>query len=157
MIAYSKFSSIHDERGSAIVEAAFAVPIFLMFVLGSLFYTLTLWEVLTLEYAVQLSARCEILPQPTVGEKQCGTYQTYGERNAYGMSLVDNNFSKDFTTIVTPYQAACVTVTAPNFFTSLNVTVTERKTVTDPSIYTTLHKAASLAQLSARFCRPELH
>lgn len=85
---------LKEARGAVLVEAAFAVPLFLIVVLASIGWGYFFTKQVILNYAVHFSARCATIQGNSSGLDYCGiynitegSYQNYGSRTSMGMEL----------------------------------------------------------------------
>lgn len=84
-----------DQRGGVIIETAFVLPVFLILVLGTLGWSYFLLRQVVLQYAVEYSSRCRIIPPVNgVSAPFCGTYQSYGVANGLGLYSDQSVFSE---------------------------------------------------------------
>ncbi len=115
-------SSLHklarDESGAATLEAALALPVFFMLAFGAIGWGLLLWEQNTLQYAVEQSARCQILPFAYNGKKLCGSYAQWGVFNTFAIpGIAEDHFTERDVATSTgakSYKSSCVDASFPN-------------------------------------------
>lgn len=108
-----------DEEGSAMLEAAFAMPLFLILFLGTLGWSYFLLRQIVLQYSVEYSSRCAIIPLVNgVSQPLCGTYQTFGAANGLGLFPDLNTFSvapdKSVTNSGYQYTLTCIRAESTN-------------------------------------------
>lgn len=106
---------IKNERGTAIIEAAFALPLYFALLFGFVLWGLYFWERNTIQYAAFQTARCGALPVYTdtgtgTKKRHCGfdavNYQSdatsletaFGATKAYGIP----NASSDIFAMTSP-------------------------------------------------------
>lgn len=76
------------------LEFAISAALFFMLIFGAIIWSLTMWQVNTLQHAVERGTRCAILPVAPSGGKQCGDYTVFAANNAVALSTVNStNFS----------------------------------------------------------------
>jgi Flp pilus assembly protein TadG len=95
-----------DERGAEAVEMALALPVLLLFLLGTLDVGRMAWTQGTLDFAADAAARCA-----AIDVTNCATtaqIQAYGAAHAYGMTVAASAF-----TVTTATCGHNVTVTLP--------------------------------------------
>lgn len=86
-----RFAASLDEAGSEAVEMAIVLPVFLLFLIGTLDVGRMAWTQGTLDYAASAAARCAVVDQV-----QCATVaqiQAYGAAHAYGMTVDSSTFA----------------------------------------------------------------
>ena len=80
-----------DEAGSEAVEMAIVLPVFLLFLIGTMDVGRMAWTQGTLDYATSTAARCA-----AVDQTHCSTVaqiQTYAAAHAYGMTVASSAFT----------------------------------------------------------------
>jgi hypothetical protein len=109
-------SFFEDTSGAAMVEAGFALPIVLLVTLGALLWGLTIWQQITLQQAVEIEARCSMLPllgsstvTPLCGYINCTSGQTCAQQNAFGMGTQAADFANP--TLPTSGVQFCTSIT----------------------------------------------
>lgn len=68
---------LDDDRGATMVEAGVVLPVFLLIVLGAMYWSLILWQQISLQHAVEMGARCASLSggSSSVSNPYCGYIQ----------------------------------------------------------------------------------
>jgi Flp pilus assembly protein TadG len=135
-ISMSMKHPLHRQAGVALLEFAISATLFLMLLLGTIIWGLNIWEMNTLQYAVERGARCAILPVAPNGQKQCGTTASFAANNAPGLNhqggpVSESNFLESTGTYgytlttsaytasgsgTTTFDAACVLTQNVSFF-----------------------------------------
>lgn len=109
-----------DERGGAMAESAFGLPIFLMAFLGVIGWNYFLFRQVTIQYAAEASARCMTMPNGPLNEPPyCGSFQSSGVQYALGLVSSESAFSGEVASFSYDsgnrlYSAACVWADAGN-------------------------------------------
>jgi Flp pilus assembly protein TadG len=87
----SRDSIARDERGAAFVEAAFALPLFILIILGIIGWGYFFTKHVILNYAAPFAARCAAIQSSSDSLNYCGiynlsggTYKSYGARASMG-------------------------------------------------------------------------
>lgn len=80
---------IRYQVGVSLLEFSISASLFFMLLLGAVLWGLNIWEMNTLQYAVERGARCAILPVSPTGQKLCGVTTEFAAKNALGLSSDD--------------------------------------------------------------------
>lgn len=100
---------IHNQAGVSLLEFSISAALFFMLLLGAVVWGLNIWEMNTLQYAVERGARCAILPVASNGSKLCGSTTEFAAKSALGLSspdgktglVTDQNFTSPDTSLST--------------------------------------------------------
>ena len=122
--------------GATIVEAALVMPLYFMLVLGVIGWGLVLWEVNSLQYAAEKSARCSVLPTDLQGNRLCVNWSdvdanvigwipsisptSFTPSATAGVASPQPNISRSFqssrTGTAESYNVNCIEISVPNNF-----------------------------------------
>ncbi len=82
----------HPSRsGSIAVEMAILLPVVLLFVLGLAEFGRAIWTKATLDYAVEVAARCAVVDEIRCGD--ASQTQSYAANRAAGLAIAPSRFT----------------------------------------------------------------
>ncbi|HEV2562014.1 MAG TPA: TadE/TadG family type IV pilus assembly protein [Rhizomicrobium sp.] len=77
--------------GTAAIEFAMTMPVFLMLLVGAVEFGLLMWTKLGLQHGVEMAARCATINSSTCGSSS--NIQSYAVTQAYGLTLPTSTFT----------------------------------------------------------------
>lgn len=98
---------VQSENATTLVEFAVIAALFFGILMGMLGFVLFMWQINTLQYAVENAARCKIINQ---FDKTCVDEQTSGMKNSLGFEgiLAASNFTSPGAAASAPAGTVCV-------------------------------------------------
>jgi len=80
-----------DISGTAAIELAMTMPVFLMLLFGAVEFGLLMWTKLGLQHGVEMAARCATINTSTCSSSS--SIQSYALAQAYGLSVPTSTFT----------------------------------------------------------------
>lgn len=135
---------LSDQNGVSMLEFSISAALFYLLILGIIIWALVMWQMNTVQYAVERGARCAILQSPPNDKpKLCIDPLTYAADQSFGFSGVTNDMFELKSTPLgvgaTAYTADCVS------------TSTQMRSVAAAMPFIQLGSD----QLQAIYCRPQ--
>lgn len=79
---------LREERGTAAVELALTMPVFLMLLLGAIEYGLVMWTQFGIEHGAEMAARCAV-----ISPSQCPNVPIFAASEAFGLNPPASTFT----------------------------------------------------------------